>query len=102
MKDVARDDLSRLDIKDVYKAIKENSVIKFIARLDIRSGEAWVKLVKLPRSNIFALVNGTLNAVRIVTDVNEITLVGKGAGGYETAHSILDDTISIAKEVISR
>ena len=100
LSDVVREDVSRLDIKEVYKAIKENSVIKFIAKLNVRDRSASVRLTKIPRNNIFASITGTLNAVKIVTDVNEIIVIGKGAGGFETAHAILDDVISIAQEVM--
>ena len=96
---VDRDDLSRLDIKEIYKAIKENKVIKFIASLNIKEKKASVKLTKIPREDILASVNGTLNAVKIRTDVNNITLIGKGAGGAETAHAILDDLIGIIKVI---
>ena len=97
--DVIRDGLSRLSIRDVYRAIKEDSVIKFVAELDLREGRASVKLSKVPKNSIFASITGTLNAVKIRTDVNEITLIGKGAGGPETAHAVLDDIITIAREV---
>jgi len=99
--DVVREDLSRLDVREVFMAVKEGSVFKFIAALDLREGRASVKLIKVPREDVFASVTGTLNAVRIRTDVNEITIVGKGAGGSETAHSVLDDVLTVAQEVRS-
>lgn len=96
---IVKDDLSKLSLKDIYKAIREGYVTKFIAALDLRKGKGEVKLTKIPKDNVLASVSGTLNAVIIRTDVNEITLIGKGAGGSETAHAILDDVISIVQEV---
>jgi len=47
-------------------------------------------------------VNGTLNAITFVSEHSgELTLIGKGAGGIETASAILRDLIEI-REVISR
>jgi homoserine dehydrogenase len=44
-------------------------------------------------------VSGTFNAVTFDTDpAGEITLVGKGAGGRETASSVLRDLIEIRKD----
>ncbi|MGB2826117.1 MAG: homoserine dehydrogenase, partial [Thermoplasmata archaeon] len=44
-------------------------------------------------------VSGTFNAITFDTDpAGEITLVGKGAGGRETASSVLRDLIEIRKE----
>ncbi len=97
--DVSRDDLSTIDFRDVYKAIKEGFVIKFLAKLDLLSKEAYVKIERIPRSHVLASVNGLYNGVLINTSVNKITVIGKGAGGLETAHSILDDLIDIVEVV---
>ena len=44
-------------------------------------------------------VSGTFNAITFDTDpAGEITLVGKGAGGRETASSVLRDLIEIRKD----
>ncbi|UCE80726.1 MAG: homoserine dehydrogenase [Methanobacteriota archaeon] len=44
-------------------------------------------------------VSGTFNAITFDTDpAGEITLVGKGAGGMETASSVLRDLIEIRKD----
>lgn len=96
LEDVRRDGLSKVRLRDVVEAIKEGFVIKYIAMLDVQRKEAWVKIAKIPKSDIFAQISGTLNAVRIRTDVGEIFFVGKGGGGLETAHSVLDDVLAIA------
>ena len=98
--DVERDDLSRIDLREVFKAIKENMVLKFIAKYKVKEKRASVKITKISKDDILSSVKGTMNAVRIRTDINDIVLIGKGAGGIETAHAIMDDVLSIA-EVIS-
>ncbi len=90
---VERDDISKLTLNDIINSIKENRVIKYIATID--ENEASVKLRSLEKSDPLANINGTANAVRIVTDSGDLFFVGKGGGGIETAHSVLDDIISI-------
>lgn len=97
--DVKRETLSKVKLRDVVEAIKEGYIIKYIASLDARKREAWVKVLRIPRSDVFAQINGTLNAVKIKTDIGEFFFVGKGGGGIETAHSVLDDVIAIALSV---
>lgn len=96
LEDVERDDVSKLTLKQVVKAIREGYTIKYIAKLDVRERRAQVKLAKIPREHFFSTIEGTLNAVGIKTGINEILLSGKGAGGVETSYAMLDDTISIA------
>jgi len=100
LNDVERDDLSKLDLREVFKAIKENMLLKFIAKYDVKEKRALVKITKIPRDDILSNVKGTMNAVKIKTDINNIVLIGKGAGRMETAHALMDDILSIA-EVIS-
>lgn len=96
LEDVKRESLSKVKLRDVIEAIKEGFIVKYIASFDVRRREAYVKVMKIPRSDVFAQVNGTLNAVKIKTDVGEILFVGKGGGGIETAHSVLDDVIAVS------
>jgi len=100
LNDVERDDLSKLDLREVFKAIKEGMVLKFIAKYNVKEKKASVKITKIPRDDILSNIKGTMNAVRIKTDINNIVLIGKGAGRMETAHALMDDILSIA-EVIS-
>lgn len=96
LEDVKRESMSKVRLRDVIEAIKEGFTIKYIASMDIRRREAYVKIVRISSTDVLAQVNGTLNAVKIKTDVGEIFFVGKGGGGIETAHSVLDDIIAIA------
>ncbi|MEM1644456.1 MAG: homoserine dehydrogenase [Ignisphaera sp.] len=97
--DVKRETLSKVKLRDVIEAIKEGYIIKYVASLDARKREAWVRVLRIPRGDVFAQINGTLNAVKIKTDIGEFFFVGKGGGGIETAHSILDDVIAIALSI---
>ncbi|MFN4045929.1 MAG: homoserine dehydrogenase, partial [Acidilobaceae archaeon] len=61
---------------------------------------AWVKPDTLGSNSVLSRVNGLLNAVIIETDVGDYTVIGKGGGPLETAHSLLDDIISITGGLI--
>ncbi len=98
--DVYRESLSRVTLREIVDAIKQGYVIKYIATLNIRERSASIRISRVPRNDIFAQINGTLNGIKIKTDVTELIFIGKGGGGIETAHSVLDDIISIAQKVI--
>ncbi|HVN65683.1 MAG TPA: homoserine dehydrogenase [Methanomicrobiales archaeon] len=52
----------------------------------------------IPRSHPL-LVEGTLNAVTVVTDMaGELTFIGKGAGAVETASAVIGDLLSIREQ----
>jgi homoserine dehydrogenase len=52
----------------------------------------------IPRSHPL-LVEGTLNAVTVVTDMaGELTFIGKGAGSVETASAVIGDLLSIREQ----
>ena len=96
---VERESVSKVSLRDIIEAIKQGYVIKYLASLDTRSGKASVKVVKIHKSNIFAQIDGILNAVRVKSDVGGLFFVGKGGGGIETAHSIIDDIIDIVSRI---
>lgn len=60
--------------------------------------EQRVHPTMVPKSSAVAQVMGVLNAVTIHADaVNEITLVGPGAGGDPTASAVISDIADIAR-----
>jgi len=67
-------------------------VTRYLATLDLDTGKASVEPVRLaPDDHIH--VDYTMNAVEIVTEVNNILVKGKGAGRKETALVLLNDTL---------
>jgi len=67
-------------------------VTRYLATLDFETGKASVEPVRLaPDESIH--VDYTMNAVEIVTEVNNILVKGKGAGRKETALVLLNDTL---------
>jgi len=62
--------------------------------------EVWVRPEVIDRRHPLA-VKGTLNAVSFNTEyAGEITMVGKGAGGMETAGAVLRDLIDIRRSAV--
>ena len=56
----------------------------------------------IPRSHPL-LVEGTLNAVTVETDMaGELTFIGKGAGSIETASAVIGDLLSIREQYAGR
>jgi len=81
---------------DIKKAAQNKCVIKLIASCD-------KDLVVGPRQVSLddpLCVNGTLNAISFTSEHSgKQTITGRGAGGIETASSILRDLLDIRKEI---
>jgi len=82
--------------EDIKKAIKNNCSIKLIASCD---KELKVQPRQVPIDDPLC-VNGTLNAIAFTSEHSGTqTIIGKGAGGIETASSILRDLLEIRQEI---
>jgi len=88
--------IRKVTVEDIKKAAKNNCAIKLISSCN-------KKLVVGPKevSNDDPLcVNGTLNAIAFTSEHSGTqTIIGKGAGGMETASSILRDLLDIRQEI---
>jgi len=94
--DVERSSLRSIDLRDIVVAIKNGYVYKQISTLDLVKKRASVNVEKIPMSDVLAGVKGAMNAVHIATDIGEYFFQGKGGGGIETAHTVLNDILEIA------
>jgi homoserine dehydrogenase len=94
LKDVDISGISKLSESDIKSAMDKGRVMKLIGRVDKK---AKVSPEEIPATHPLN-VSGTFNAICFDTyPAGEITLVGKGAGGKETASSILRDLIEIRR-----
>lgn len=88
--------IRKVTVEDIKKAAKNNCTIKLIASCN-------KELIVGPKevSNDDPLcVNGTLNAIAFTSEHSGTqTIIGKGAGGMETASSILRDLLDIRQEI---
>jgi len=81
---------------DIKKAAKNKSVIKLIASCD-KDLVVGTREISLDDP---LCVNGTLNAISFTSEHSGMqTMIGRGAGGIETASSILRDLLDIRKEI---
>jgi len=97
LRDVNVCGISRIDLEAVERARDDDCVIKLIA--SINDKDAVVKPQTIRRTNPLN-VGGVLNAVTYRTiSAGEITIIGHGAGGVETASAILRDLIDIRRSI---
>ncbi len=89
--------IRKIDSDDIKKAAANNSAIKLIASCD---NGLIVEPKELPFDNPLC-VSGTLNAISFTSEHSGTqTIIGRGAGGIETASSILRDLIDIRNEIV--
>jgi len=97
MPEIKRIGIRKIDSDDIRKAAANNSAIKLIASCD---NGLIVKPKELPFDNPLC-VSGALNAISFTSEHSGTqTIIGRGAGGIETASSILRDLIDIRNEIV--
>jgi homoserine dehydrogenase len=95
--DVDRTGIAAVTLRDIEEARKRNNAIKLI-------GTAEKKKLSVKPTEVSKLdpicVNGTLNAVTFSSEHSgQQTIIGRGAGGIETASAILRDLIEIKNTI---
>jgi len=81
---------------DLAQARAEGRRYKLVVRLTPEAGQ--VRAEALPLSDPLSGVMGALNALTLETDLlNDVTIIGSGAGGTSTATAILNDLLAIAR-----
>ncbi|GBC73836.1 Homoserine dehydrogenase [archaeon HR04] len=94
MRDVRFKGIRDVRLEDILEAKKHGKVIKLIASCD-ESRRLKVEPMGIDKNEPLC-VNGTLNAVTFTSEHSgELTVIGKGAGGMETASAILRDLIEV-------
>ena len=96
--DVDREGITGITSDMIKAAQDRGEKIKLIAEAYIEDGVVKAKVspesVKL--THPLASVTGTLNALTVNTDgLEEVTVIGGGAGGLGTAHGFLSDIVAI-------
>jgi homoserine dehydrogenase len=98
--DVERKGITEITYNDIVTAKSRGERIKLIAEAYSENGivKAKVSPQRVHISDQLANVNGTLNALTVMTDgLLEVTVIGGGAGGVGTAHGLLSDILSIQR-----
>jgi homoserine dehydrogenase len=93
LKDVDKKGITKVGQEQIIQATREGKSLKLIANCD--KDNLFVKPVPISKDDPIC-VNGTLNAVTFRSEHSGAqTIIGKGAGGMETASSVLRDLIEI-------
>src|SRR3990170_7934089 len=99
IKDIERKGISGVTTTDVKKAAARKCAVKLIASCDRK---LVVGPKEIPLDDPLC-VNGTLNAITFNSEHSgQQTIIGRGAGGMETASSILRDLLDIKQELSRR
>jgi homoserine dehydrogenase len=97
LKDVDRTGIRDVTLKMLEDAAKRGNTLKLIG--SINGEKATVKPTEIPLTNPLC-VSGVLNAVTFQTEfAAEQTLIGRGAGGIETASAVLRDLLDIRRKL---
>ena len=95
MPDIKRTGIRNVDSDDIKHATEKNCAIKLIASCN----KELIVAPKAIAADDPLCVSGTLNAISFTSEHSGTqTIIGRGAGGIETASSILRDLIDIRNE----
>ena len=96
IKDINRTGIRNVTTEDIRQASKAKSAVKLIASCN---KDLEVAPREVPMDDPLC-VNGTLNAITFNSEHSgQQTIIGRGAGGIETASSILRDLLDIRQEM---
>jgi len=96
MPDIKLTGIRNVDNIQIKNAAQKSSAVKLIASCN---GQLEVSPKEISINDPLC-VNGTLNAISFTSEHSGTqTIIGRGAGGTETASSILRDLIDIRKEI---
>ena len=99
LEDVNRNGITKVKTQEVSKALKKGNAIKLIASCENK--RLVVKPMEVSKLDPIC-VNGTLNSVTFSLEyAGNQTIIGRGAGGIETASAVLRDMIEIRENIIN-
>lgn len=99
LKDVSVQGIRNFTLQALEEAAKRNCTIKLVGSIN---GNLKVKPTEISRHDPIS-VRGVLNAVTFVSEfAGEETIVGRGAGGMETASAILRDLLDIKQNLATK
>jgi homoserine dehydrogenase len=97
IRDVDVKGIRDVTLKDIERAKARGAAVKLVASID---GKLSVAPVELKRNDPMC-VGGVLNSVKFISQyAGEEVIVGKGAGGSETASAILRDLLEIRNSIL--
>jgi homoserine dehydrogenase len=102
LRDVAVKGIREVTEECILEACRRGATIKLLGSIDSEKRIASVSPVEIPRNSPLA-VPGNLNALMFhVEDLGDVTVIGRGAGGVETANAILKDLVELKQRLQSK
>jgi homoserine dehydrogenase len=99
LRDVSVEGISNVTKRDIEEAKKKGKSIKLVGRV---AEKIDVKPTLIDRNDPLC-ISGALNAVRFVSQyAGDEIIIGKGAGGMETASAILRDLLEVKQRLAQR
>jgi homoserine dehydrogenase len=99
LEDVNRNGITTVKTQEVSEALKKGNAVKLIATCENK--KLVVKPMEVSKLDPLC-VNGTLNSVTFSLEyAGNQTIIGRGAGGIETASALLRDMIEIRDNIIN-
>jgi homoserine dehydrogenase len=99
LEDVNRNGISTVKTQEVSEALKKGNAVKLVATCENK--KLVVKPIEVSKLDPLC-VNGTLNSVTFSLEyAGNQTIIGRGAGGIETASAVLRDMIEIRDNIIN-
>jgi homoserine dehydrogenase len=102
MADVERTGITQLTPQDIASAAVSGERWKLIGRVERVGGKitASVRPTRLPITHPLASVSGATNAITFTTELlDEVTIIGPGAGRLETGYALVGDLLAMHREV---
>ncbi len=101
LKDVDRTGIRGVTLEALDDASKRGNTVKLIGSID-GEGKPTVKPTEISKTSPMC-VSGVLNAITFITEyAADQTLIGRGAGGPETASAVLRDLLEIRRKLANR
>ncbi len=101
LKDVDRTGIRGVTLEALDNAAKRGNTVKLVGSID-GEGKPTVKPTEISKNNPMC-VSGVLNAITFTTEyAADQTLIGRGAGGPETASAVLRDLLEIRRRLANR
>jgi homoserine dehydrogenase len=93
LQDVKIQGIDSISLKDVLEAEEQNGALRLVGRIE---NELTVSLETIKRTDRIC-VEADYNSIRFLTDYGDYTLIGRGAGGRETANAVIRDLVDILR-----
>lgn len=100
MEDIIVEGIEDISLEDIRFACEHDYSVKLlgIAKKQDNALELRVHLCMIPKDSMLAKTDGAMNAISVIGDkVGESVYYGAGAGGSETASSVVSDIIEIVR-----